>query len=160
MELSVPSTRSFKNSILSERPCIFIFLGVKCNVESLKYIKTLICYTEFLPCIIWKSISLFLGNPVQTWNTLEIPLKHKQNTLKTPLKEFCERSLKFLAALSSVWSGIMANNTYFHTPVSWVVAVNSTPHCLSSYWPWKTSLVDRLSAHSCLVMLLDILFHS
>ena len=43
---------------------IIIFLGFKCNMESLKHIKILICYNKFCPCIHGKSISFFLGHPV------------------------------------------------------------------------------------------------
>ena len=35
-------------------------------MESLKHIKTLICYTKFFPCIHGNSISFFLGHPVLT----------------------------------------------------------------------------------------------
>ena len=44
---------------------ISIFLGFKYNVESLKHIKTLIFYTKFCPGILGKSISFFLGHPVE-----------------------------------------------------------------------------------------------
>ena len=56
------------NMVLSVNDVIsahtFIFLCFKCNVQSLKRIKTIICYNKFCPCILGKSISFFRGHPI------------------------------------------------------------------------------------------------